>query len=67
MGLRLAEGVDLQRISKMSGLEPDMLVDHEAIARLTKLDLLERDRQRLRLTPAAMLLLDAILPEIVRI
>jgi len=48
-------------------LEPDMLVDHEAIARLTKLDLLERDRQRLRLTPAAMLLLDAILPEIVRI
>jgi len=67
MGLRLAEGVDLQRISAMSGLEPDMLVDHEAIARLTKLDLLERDRQRLRLTPAAMLLLDAILPEIVRI
>jgi oxygen-independent coproporphyrinogen-3 oxidase len=67
MGLRLAEGVDLQRISKMSGLEPDMLVDHEAVARLNKLDLLERDRQRLRLTPAAMLLLDAILPEIVRI
>jgi len=67
MGLRLAEGVDLPRISAMSGLEPDMLVDHEAIARLIKLDLLERDRQRLRLTPAAMLLLDAILPEIVRI
>jgi oxygen-independent coproporphyrinogen-3 oxidase len=67
MGLRLAEGVDLKRISKMSGLEPDMLVDHEAIARLNKLDLLERHHQRLRLTPAAMLLLDAILPEIVRI
>jgi oxygen-independent coproporphyrinogen-3 oxidase len=67
MGLRLAEGVDLGRIAAMSGLEPDMLVDEQAVTRLTKLALLERDGQRLRITSAAMLLLDAILPEIVQV
>lgn len=67
MGLRLAEGVDLARIATMSGLEPDMLLNDEAVTRLGKLDLLERDGERLRVTAAAMLLLDAILPEIVQV
>ncbi|ANI77383.1 MULTISPECIES: radical SAM family heme chaperone HemW [Sphingobium] len=67
MGLRLAEGVDLGRIAAMSGLEPDMLVDEQAVTRLAKLALVERDGQRLRITSAAMLLLDAILPEIVQV
>lgn len=67
MGLRLAEGVDLRRIADISGLQPDMLLDDKAVARLSALQLVERDGQRLRVTPAAMLLLDAILPEIVSV
>ena len=67
MGLRLAEGVDLGRIAAMSGLAPDTILDHEAVSRLSVLNLLAQDGQRLRLTPAAMLLLDAILPEIVQV
>jgi len=67
MGLRLAEGVDLGRIAAMSGLAPDTLLDQEAVSRLSVLNLLAQDGQRLRLTPAAMLLLDAILPEIVQV
>lgn len=67
MGLRLAEGVDLRRIADISGLQPDMLLDDKAVARLSALQLVERDGQRLCITPAAMLLLDAILPEIVSV
>nr|WP_201026636.1 radical SAM family heme chaperone HemW [Sphingobium sp. MI1205] len=67
MGLRLAEGVDLRRIADISGLQPDMLLDDKAVARLSALQLVERDGQRLCVTPAAMLLLDAILPEIVSV
>jgi oxygen-independent coproporphyrinogen-3 oxidase len=67
MGLRLADGVDLGRIAAMSGLALDALLDQEAVSRLSVLNLLAQDGQRLRLTPAAMLLLDAILPEIVKV
>ena len=67
MGLRLAEGVDLDRISALSGILVEQLIDEAAIARLAQLDLIERQDQRLRITPAAMLLLDAILPEIVKV
>lgn len=67
MGLRLAEGIDLRRIADISGLQPDMLLDDKAVARLSALQLIERDGQRLCVTPAAMLLLDAILPEIVSV
>ena len=67
MGLRLAEGVDLDRISALSGIPVEQLIDEAAIARLAQLDLIERQDQRLRITPAAMLLLDAILPEIVKV
>ena len=67
MGLRLAEGVDLNRISALSSLPVEQLIDEEAVARLAKLDLIERRGQLLRITPAAMLLLDAILPEIVSV
>ncbi len=59
MGLRLREGVDLARI----GSE---WVDDEAIARLERQGLMARDGDRLRVTDAGMLLLDAILPLVVR-
>ncbi|MGK6324587.1 radical SAM family heme chaperone HemW [Sphingomonas sp. DT-51] len=64
MGLRLAEGVDLARIARDTGLAPDALVDRAAIAALPGLIAWEGDR--LRVTEAGILLLDAILPRVVR-
>ena len=58
MGLRLREGISLARLGH--GLYID------AAARLESQGLLARDGDRLRATPAGMLLLDAILAEIVR-
>lgn len=62
MGLRLREGVDLDRIAALAGRDP---VDRAAIARLEAQGLLTREGARLSATPAGMLLLDAILAEIV--
>ncbi|EQB09810.1 coproporphyrinogen III oxidase [Sphingobium quisquiliarum P25] len=67
MGLRLAEGVDLDRIARLAERQVEQLVDEGAIARLAALGLLRREGPRLRVTPAGMLLLDAILPEIVTV
>jgi len=67
MGLRLAEGVDLDRIARLSGLPFDMLVDRDAVARIAGHGMIRQDGQRLRVDPAGMLLLDAILPEIVAV
>ena len=67
MGLRLAEGVDLDRIARLSGLPVDMLVDRDAVARIAGHGMIRQDGQRLRVDPAGMLLLDAILPEIVAV
>ena len=63
MGLRLAEGVDLDRITALNaGIVP---VDLAAVARLEALGLIAHTPGRLRVTEAGALLLDAILPEIV--
>jgi oxygen-independent coproporphyrinogen-3 oxidase len=67
MGLRLAEGVDLDRIARLSGLPVDMLLDRDAVARIAGHRMIRQDGQRLRVDPAGMLLLDAILPEIVAV
>lgn len=56
MGLRLGEGIVRARI--------DHAVNHQAVGRLTDLGLMERTPDRLRVTPAGMLLLDAILAEV---
>jgi oxygen-independent coproporphyrinogen-3 oxidase len=66
MGLRLDEGVDLARIARLSGLEREAFVDDEALGRLAKLGLVQQEGERLRVLEPGMLLLDAILPEIVR-
>ena len=64
MGLRLREGVDLARIAWLAGgVAP---IDDGAVARLATLGLIARERDRLRVTERGALLLDAILPEIVR-
>jgi oxygen-independent coproporphyrinogen-3 oxidase len=67
MGLRLREGVDLGRIARLAETTPDNLVDAHAIERLERQDLVERQGDRLRVTAAGMLLLDAILPELVSV
>ncbi|TMJ17730.1 MAG: coproporphyrinogen III oxidase [Alphaproteobacteria bacterium] len=59
MGLRLRKGIDLRR----PGLAEHL--DAQAVERLEAQGLLQRSEDRLRVTPAGMLLLDAILPEIV--
>ncbi|MAN11631.1 MAG: coproporphyrinogen III oxidase [Sphingobium sp.] len=67
MGLRLGEGVDLDRIAALSGLSTPQLVDERAIAQLIDIGLLHRQGTRLQVAAAGMLLLDAILPEIVTV
>ena len=66
MGLRLREGVDLERLAVLSGQSVADLIDEHAIARLERQGLLARKGVHLGATGAGMLLLDAILPEIVR-
>lgn len=65
MGLRLEEGVDLARLSQRVGLPIERLVDGDAVARLAHAGLLDLSEERLRVTAAGMLLLDAILAQIV--
>ncbi|WP_022681523.1 radical SAM family heme chaperone HemW [Sphingobium bisphenolivorans] len=67
MGLRLAEGVDLGRIARMSGVPAASMIDEDAVARLSRLGLIGWQGQRLHVEPAGMLLLDAILPEVVAV
>ena len=64
MGLRLAEGVDLSRITRRTGLTTDELIDRRAVAQLP--ELIRLDGDHLTVTDAGMLLLDAILPRVVR-
>lgn len=67
MGLRLAEGICVNRLSAKTGLAPEMLLDADAVARIAKLGLIHRDGSRVIVTPQGMPLLDAILPEIVAV
>jgi len=65
MGLRIAEGVDLERIAAISGISPAHLVDDSAIDRLIGQEFLTRAGHNLRVTEAGSLLLDAILRDII--
>ena len=67
MGLRLGEGVDLARIARLTSLSVGSLVKGGAVTRLTEQGLMIREDERLRVTEAGMLLLDAILAEIVAV
>jgi oxygen-independent coproporphyrinogen-3 oxidase len=66
MGLRLAEGIDLDRIATLGERPIDELADRQAIERLAAQGLLEQDGTGLRATDAGMPVLNAILGEIVR-
>jgi oxygen-independent coproporphyrinogen-3 oxidase len=65
MGLRLAEGVDLDALSVATGIGVDTMIDGAAVERLSKLGLIARTDSRLTVSPAGMLLLDSVLGEIV--
>jgi putative oxygen-independent coproporphyrinogen III oxidase len=65
MGLRLSEGIDLAHIAALSGIARERLVSEPAIARLATQGLVRREKERLYVSEAGMLLLDAILAEIV--
>ena len=66
MGLRLREGVDLVRTEAMSGLGRAAFLDNAAVERLVGQGLVVLDADRLRVTDAGTLLLDAVLAEVVR-
>ncbi len=66
MGLRLREGVDLARIAGLGDTSVEALIDWSAAARLERQGLLARAGDHLRISEAGMLLLDAILPLVVR-
>ncbi|MGU3315315.1 radical SAM family heme chaperone HemW [Sphingomonas sp. M6A6_1c] len=64
MGLRLREGIDLTHVATLAGgIAP---IDWAAVERLEAQGLLARDPGRLRVTEAGTLLLDAILPLVVK-
>ncbi len=67
MGLRLAEGIDLTDIAFRTGIAADKLVDAPAVAGIEKLGLVRQRGTHLTVTPQGMPLLDAILPEIVKV
>jgi oxygen-independent coproporphyrinogen-3 oxidase len=65
MGLRLACGVDLDRVAARSGVAANRLIDARAADRLSRQGLLALEGSRVQVTDAGMLLLDSILAEIV--
>jgi putative oxygen-independent coproporphyrinogen III oxidase len=61
MGLRLAEGMDLQRWQALSGRD----LDPETVTELTRHGMIQRlGRDRIRATPAGMLVLDAVVADL---
>lgn len=67
MGLRLAEGISLARLSERTGIAAGNLLDMAAVDKIAKLGLIRRNGDRVTVTPAGMPLLDAILPQIVNV
>ena len=65
MGLRLAEGVNLEGLEAKTGLARQQMVDHAEIAKLVTLGFVEHRGERLIVLPNGMPLLDAILPKII--
>ena len=67
MGLRLAEGISLKRLADRTGMIADNLLDLFAVDKIAQLGLIQRDDDRIIVTPQGMPLLDAILPQIVNV
>lgn len=67
MGLRLAEGIDLARLAERTNVPADSLLDLDAVDKIARLGLIQREGDRVTVTPQGMPLLDAILPQIVNV
>ena len=67
MGLRLAEGIDLGRLSQKTGIPAAELLDMDAVDKIAQLGLITREDNHVTVTPQGMPLLDAILPQIVKL
>lgn len=67
MGLRLAEGIDLGRLSQKTGIPAADLLDMDAVDKIAQLGLITREDNHVTVTPQGMPLLDAILPQIVKL
>ncbi len=67
MGLRLAEGIDLGRLSQRTGIAAADLLDIDAVGKIAQLGLITQNDTHVTVTPQGMPLLDAILPQIVKI
>jgi oxygen-independent coproporphyrinogen-3 oxidase len=65
MGLRLSDGVDLERLAARTGIPADGLVELAAVQRLERQGLIAREGLIIRVTSAGILVLDSILGEIV--
>ena len=65
MGLRLAEGIDLEALGARLGLPLGSMVSKRRLADLSDYGLVESDGNRITVTPRGMGLLDAILPLLV--
>ncbi len=65
MGLRLAEGVDLERIEKRFGITADAMLDQAKLDLHTNLGLLWANNGRIAATPKGMPLLNALLADLV--
>ena len=65
MGLRLAEGIDLDRIGRETGLAPDQIIDPEATSAFVEQGLIERSASHLKVLPAGRLLLNAIVSHVI--
>jgi putative oxygen-independent coproporphyrinogen III oxidase len=67
MGLRLREGVDIPAMARRFAIGVADLLDWQAVDKLTALGFIQKDESHVSITPKAMVLLDAILPQIVAI
>jgi len=67
MGLRLSEGVDLNRVALRTDAPVASLVNDKTVADIEKLGLISHRGSYLKITPRGMPLLDAILPQIVMV
>jgi oxygen-independent coproporphyrinogen-3 oxidase len=65
MGLRLAEGIDLNQLHSRFGIKASSLIDEQKLAIHTNLRLVWRDGDKIGVTPAGMPLLDALLGDLV--
>ena len=65
MGLRLAEGVDLEALEAKTGLTAAAMVDGGEVQKLADMGFVERRDGRLMVQAKGMPLLDALLPKII--